>query len=203
MKTPSNFECHNLDNTHTFCTGRLPDSLVLNSDQFDALWQMHPPELHLIKIHGRLVHTPRWQQAYGMDYYYTGRVNKALPIPPLLNPLVNWAKENIDERLNGILVNFYDGKLDHKIGPHHDSIKNMVSYTPIVTISFGEGRIFRLRPAGDCKHATPVDFQASNGAVFIMPFETNLAFKHEVPSSKRLCGRRISVTLRALIEIQD
>src|SRR2546425_13355552 len=104
MKQSQTFQQHDLDGTHVFWTGRLPDSLLLGETQFEELWQMHPPDYHLIKIHGNLVRTPRWQQAFGVSYFYAGRVNKALPIPPLLVLLLNWSKENIDERLNGILV---------------------------------------------------------------------------------------------------
>ena len=42
---------------------------MLHPTQFDALWQMHPQVFHEIKMHGQLVKTPRWQQAYGVDYH--------------------------------------------------------------------------------------------------------------------------------------
>ena len=39
-------------------------------------------------MHGRAVKPPRWQQAYGADYRYTGNTNRALPVPDELAPLV-------------------------------------------------------------------------------------------------------------------
>lgn len=99
---------------------------------------------------------------------------------PLLEPATDW----------------YDGQLGHYIGKHRDSTKNMVHGAPIVTISSGEQRTFRLRPwkgAAGSQH----DFPAADGTVFVMPYETNLAWTHEVPKSARCTGRRISVTLRA------
>lgn len=93
-----------------------------------------------------------------------------LPVPPLTEP-----------RLNCPLRNRYDGPLGHCIGPHHDHAEDLVEGTPIVTVSFGEERVF---PAPD-------------GPVFVMPYDTDLAWKHEVPKSARCRGRRISVTLRA------
>ena len=194
---PNNFECHQLGDGHTFYTGWLPAELVPSTEQFEALWKMHPGEYHEIMMHGRPVRTPRWQQAFGVDYHYTGNVNKALPVPPQLTPVLDWAKEHIHERLNGILLNWYDGSLGHYIGRHRDSTKNMVSGAPIVTISLGEERIFRLRPWPASCGKQVVNFEARNGAVFKMPFETNLAWTHEVPASKQRTGRRISVTLRA------
>src|SRR6185295_16728567 len=53
---------------------------------------------------------------------------------------------------------------------------------PIVTISFGEKRTFRLRPWPSNRERVVRDFEAGNGVVFVIPFETNLAWTHEVPS---------------------
>jgi alkylated DNA repair dioxygenase AlkB len=191
------FECHDLGNAHKLWTGSLPANLRFDSAAFETLWRMRPPEFHEILMHGRVVKTPRWQQAFGMDYYYTGRVNRALPVPPILNPLLAWARGHVDERLNSILVNWYDGSLGHYIGKHRDSIKAMLKGVPIITISLGEERLFRLRPyCGEGRR----DFPARNGSVFVMPYETNLAWTHEVPRARKLSGRRISVTLRGFLE---
>ena len=69
--------------------------------------------------------------------------------------------------------------------------------SPIVTISFGEERTFRLRP---WKGKGFTDFAATHGSVLVMPYETNLAWTHEVPARKKLEGKRISVTLRAFVD---
>lgn len=45
-----------------------------------------------------------------------------------------------------MVINWYDGQLGHYMGKHRDSTVNMVQGTSIVIISFGEERIFRLRP---------------------------------------------------------
>ena len=39
--------------------------------------------------------------------------------------------------------------------------------------------------------------ERGHGTVFILPYATNLVWKHGVPKSARYTGRRISVTLRA------
>ena len=131
------------------------------------MWSLHPTDYHEIKIHGRLVKTPRWQQAYGNDYHYTGRVNTALPVPDILQLLHAWCRANIDERLNGLVLNWYDGSLGHYIGNHRDSTTNMCDGAPIVTVSFGESRVFRLRP---WKAKTNRDFAAKDGSIFLMPY---------------------------------
>ncbi len=188
------FERHELEDGHPFFVGELPQPLRFDAAGFEDLWCLHPAGYHVIKMHGRDVATPRWQQAYGADYHYAGQTNRALPVPPILAPLWDWSLATLDPRLNGLLLNWYDGKLGHYIGLHHDSTRNMVVGAPIVTISFGEERIFRLSHPG--RKVTRA-FPARDGTVFIMPYETNLAWKHGVPRRARYRGRRISVTLRA------
>lgn len=194
---PESFEGYECGANHKFWVGKLPLALALSEVGFDQLWHLHPQDYHEIMIHGRLVKTPRWQQAYGVDYHYTGRVNAALPIPALILPIISWAKETIDDRLNGVLLNWYDGELGHYIGAHRDSTKNMIEGVPIVTISFGAERVFRIRPWPHVRGGQRFDFAALNGSVFVMPFEMNLAFTHEVLASGN--GKRISVTLRGLL----
>ena len=116
-------------------------------------------------------------------------------MPPEFYPYWDWAVASIDSRLNGLLLNWYDGALGHYIGKHRDSTQNMIEGEPIVTISFGEERVFRLRPwkaKGGCK-----DFVVRNGSVIILPYQTNQSWTHEIKKSKKFIGKRISLTLRA------
>ena len=181
------------DQGHEVWLGRLPDDLIPDADGFDALWDLHPEDFHEIMIHGRLVKTPRWQQAYGEDYQYTGQVNRALPVAPEMEGMFAWFKEALDPRLNGLLFNWYDGARDHYIGAHRDSTVGMLEGAPIVTLSLGEERVFRMRP---WKGRGYEDFVVGNGDLLVIPFDTNQAFTHEVPKFKRYGGKRISVTAR-------
>ena len=107
-----------------------------------------------------------------------GQTYKAEPIPENLIPIVEWAQKDIFDSLNGVLLNWYDGAKKHYIGAHRDSTANMIDDAPIVTISLGQERVFRMRPwKGKGFH----DFPAPHGKVFIMPFNTNQAWTHEVP----------------------
>ena len=173
---------------------QLPESLTPDETQFEQLWNLHPEEFHDVKIMDKVVKTPRWQQAYNKSYEYTGSVNVALQVPELLQPYWGWCRERIDERLNALLLNWYDGKLGHYIGKHRDSVTNMIDGAPIVTVSFGEERKFRFRP---WRGTGFTDFATTNGSVFIVPYATNLAWTHEVPASKKYQGCRISFTVRA------
>ena len=183
-----------LDDTCCVFQSNLPARLVPDQLGFDLLWDLHPTEYHEIKMYGRLVRMPLWQQAFDVDYYYTGRSNKALPLPTELHPLRAWCQEKVDTRLNGAFINWYDGTLGHHIGPHRDSVVNLIPGSPIVTISLGEERIFRMR---NWKGPGRRDFLVTNGAVIVIPWATNLAWTHAVTCRKSHRGRRVSITFRA------
>lgn len=167
------------------------DLLIL---EFQTLWDLHPAAFHTLVMHGKEVKTPRWQQAYGYSYEYTGSRNNALPIPPEFQSFLSWGQQNVDPRLNGLLLNWYDGSAGHYIGPHRDSRKGLLPETPIVTISRGEERIFRMRPFQGTGFK---DTLLTDGCALVVPWATNLTWTHEVPKMKKYLGRRLSVTLRA------
>ena len=195
------FLTHDLGDGLTFLTGMLPPELVWDAAGFDAAWRLHPAEKPVITMVGRAVEVPRWQQAYGADYRFSGRTSAARPVPDLLRPLRAWACGAIDPRLNGLLVNWYDGP-GHYIGPHHDSTAGMAPGGPVVTLSFGEERTFRLTRGTGATKVTR-DFPAADGSAFVLPSDTNRAWKHAVPKAARYSGRRVSVTLRAFDRAAD
>ena len=187
---------------HALWIGQLPATLLPDAAALEAMWALHPPDYHTILMYGRPVATPRWQQAYGADYRYTGRVNRALPVPPLLAPLLAWSRGS-DARFNGLLLNWYDAAEGHFIGPHRDSTAQMIPGSPILTLSFGATRIFRMRPLRGPRDSAPAaryDFPVAHGDVLLIPWETNLRCTHEVPHHRSMGGRLISVTLRGFMD---
>ncbi len=175
---------------------------------FEEIWALRKTRPTL-RIHGRAVQVPRWQQAYGRDYAFSQQVSSALSTPPSLVPYLKWSQLTIDRRLNGILVNWYAAPGDEinlgrttpagdYIGPHRDSREGLVDGSPIVTISLGGNRMFRLRRYREKTRF--IDIPVSDGVVVVLRYDTNLAFTHEIPrprSSHGEGGRRVSITLRA------
>ena len=185
-----------------FFTTRLPEPLAHEAEcRSEELWSLHPAEFYEMRQPGTgaTIPVPRWQQAYGRDYRYSGNVNRALPVPAIIEPYLSWARAAIDARLNGYLLNWYDAGLSHRIGAHRDSTAGLVEGSPIVTISLGAARVFRLWSAQDkgVQSRGHVDFEAAHGNVFVLPWETNRSVKHGVPHRASDTGRRISITLRA------
>jgi alkylated DNA repair dioxygenase AlkB len=191
------FERHDLDEVCPLFSGSLPTGLLPGDEQFERLWLMHPDGYNVIPMVGRPTPIPRYQQAFERAYRFSGRTHEPLPAPPSLRIYLEWAKGTVDRRLNGILVNWYEGKLGHYIGAHRDSAAGLTTGVPIVTISLGEERAFRMRP---WRRKGFRDFPAVHGGVFVLPCGTNRAWTHEVPHAARHTGRRISVTLRAFEE---
>lgn len=193
MRDYPGFDLHHLDEDHVLWQGALPRRLVSDEELFEEIWNLHPKAYHSIVMHGKRVDTPRWQQAFLRDYAYTGSRNLAQPLPGLLEDFLDWSRKNIDEHLNGLLLNWYDGARGHYMGKHRDRAGELETGAPIVTISLGESRLFRLRP---WKGQGMIDFEALHGSVFILPYATNQAWTHEVPHFRKNQGRRISITLR-------
>ena len=184
------------DSDHGIWQQRLPQNLCDITDNFDLLWQLHPNEFPTIFLHGRQVKLPRWQQAYGHDYHFSGKSSKAKKTPKILQPYLDWAVDEIDSKFNGILLNWYDATLGHYIGAHRDSHSGLVNDSKIVMMSLGESRMTRFRPVAGSGYR---DIEVNNGDVLIMPLSTNQHYKHEIPKFKRYQGKRISITLRCFL----
>ncbi|MBX2878088.1 MAG: alpha-ketoglutarate-dependent dioxygenase AlkB [Saprospiraceae bacterium] len=185
-----------LDDRHHIYLSSKAELFRLDQASFQSLWNSHPEEFHEIRIHGKWIKTPRWQQAYGKNYRYTGSKNNALAITAELQPFLDWSRENIDTRLNGLLLNWYDGSRSHYIGAHRDDTRDLHPDSPIVTISIGQERVFRMRP---WKQKGYKDLTIRHGDVVVVPWNTNTQWTHEVPHFKKYSGKRISITLRAYL----
>ncbi len=189
---------------------RLDASLRPTRAQFEALWSLHPNALGEIKMLGKTVKTPRWQQSYGLAYKFSGQVHDAQPVPPEVQPYLDWAnslqKEYLapygGKRFNMALLNWYqDGQ--HYIGFHSDDEAQLLQ-TPsgeslVLSISLGQERNFVLKPRDGVTGET-VKLQLSNGTVAVMGGRCQKTHKHAVPkvsgAKGAKMGRRINLTFR-------
>ncbi len=184
-----------LDADCAIAAGSISLELIPGVSQFDELWNLHPDEHSEVVIHGRSVKVPRWDRAYEKDYPFSNQVAAAHEVPENLRVYLEWAQRNVDGRINGLFVNWHDGNLSHYHGKHRDSTKGLISETPIITVSLGEERVFRMRPYPE---RSPMrDFVLQSGDYIVIPWKTNQNWTHEIPKFAKYKGRRISVTMRA------
>ena len=192
---PSSFSEHELVPGVAVYKGELPPGQLLDERRFEELWGMHPREQPEVRFGDTVVEAPRWHRAYGHDYEFSGFISRAQSVPAILSPLLSWTREAIDERINGLLVNWYDGAREHRIAPHKDSPVGRIPGCPIVTVSFGAPRTFQM-----IVRRRRVSLPTHDGSVIVIPDATNKRFAHAVPHLPEDSGRRISVTLRGFDE---
>lgn len=89
-KLPPGFMSHHLADGLQIWEGKVPEALAWSDAIFSRFWSLHPEQYHTVKMFGKPTFTPRWQQAYGANYRYTGSINNALPIPRALLPILLW-----------------------------------------------------------------------------------------------------------------
>ena len=177
-------------------TGQLPSNLTFD---FETLWNLHPSEFNKVKMGGVMVDTPRWQQSYIRGYYFTGVDHGSLPLPEEFKAFFEWSNTMYKDQLlfNQVLINWYNNG-NHYIGPHSDDTRPLVDNSPIMSISLGETRTFRIR---DKKTKDIVrDIELSNRDYVIMCGSMQQEFTHEIVKVNGLkgikTGKRINITMR-------
>lgn len=203
----------------------IPEELRLNSKQFEALWNLHPAEYNTVMMYGKPIKTPRWQQSFGRDYYYSGMNHSSISLKKLdvkgnnalkyLRKLKKYTnqhyKSNFDNpkgKYSSALVNWYqDGA--HYIGAHSDDETQLVKSSPIYSYSFGQTRTFKITSKRDkgiptlhtkipAKERYKLELDLTDGQVLIMGGEFQKYYHHEVPkrSINKIKERRINITFR-------
>ena len=173
---------------------QLPDELQFGDEEFRDLLELKPEEKHTIKIFGKEMKTPRFVQAYGVDYKFSGTIAKAEAIPELFKPIIEHFNKKYECNLNGILVNYYMDGNDY-ISPHRDNEKTLHKKSPIISISLGDTRKFVLQ---DMETKEKTIYNLENNDIIVMGGTCQETHKHGVPKQKNK-GPRINITLREFI----
>lgn len=140
---------------------------------------------------------PRLIKWYGdLPYAYANIYHPENPIPEFLIPILNEVnnfleKNNIESRMNSVLINYYrDGK--DKINYHSDDLSQIGNNPVICSISLGETRTFSFKHK---ETKSKVDFELSDGDLCIMNGDTQEKWLHAIlPEAKK--GPRINLTFR-------
>uniref|UniRef100_K3WHX3 Fe2OG dioxygenase domain-containing protein n=1 Tax=Globisporangium ultimum (strain ATCC 200006 / CBS 805.95 / DAOM BR144) TaxID=431595 RepID=K3WHX3_GLOUD len=186
-----------------------PDWKTAYSQWLDRVWGLHPPQHDTIKMFGKDVLMPRFQQVYGgTDYRFSGQTFAALPIPDDLEPCINAMRQLVMTPIDttfsldfyrGILVNWYANG-DHYMGPHTDNEKALVPRAPVCSLSLGTTRRFVFTPKDSgLKEHERLELMLHDGDLVVMGGTTQETHKHALPkmsNQKFAVGKRINVTMR-------
>lgn len=172
---------------------RIPANLMLNKTEFWELWDLHPEEHSTIKIYNIEKKIPRWNQAYGLSYTFSGTTAKSKVIPKMLEKYLDWANTSkYGPGFNMILVNWYANGT-HYIGYHSDDERQLVEDSPILCFSFGAQRTFCLK---NKKTKVVQKFELCDNSLIVMVGSCQKTHKHSLPVRKKVKTPRISITLR-------
>jgi alkylated DNA repair dioxygenase AlkB len=185
--------------------GMLPQNVVPTQKEFEELWNLHPQEFGQVKLFGKVHSTPRWQKSYMKDYSFSGMNHSAEPLPVQMKIYLHWINSlGYQGEFNQVLVNWYQNGA-HFISSHADDERQMVPGSPIVSISLGATRQFRLRWGNNSPQKGKIfrDFSVNHGSFLTMGGDFQKEFKHEivkVNGYKGLqVGRRINITFRQFL----
>jgi alpha-ketoglutarate-dependent dioxygenase alkB family protein 2 len=156
------------------------------------------PEKSHIVMGGKKVIIPRLQTAYGdegIKYNYSGITVNAKKWKKKILRLKEYVSDLTDCKLNFCLVNYYkDG--DDYIGPHRDKDKELDPLAPIVSVTFGEDRIFKFE---NLNKTFVKEFTIHNGDIIVISSLTNKHHKHSLPKQPTIKGPRWNFTFRKII----
>jgi alkylated DNA repair dioxygenase AlkB len=191
----SKLEMHKVSESSYLCTGNIPAELLKTN--FESLWELHPVEHGTIVMRGKTIEVPRWQQSYDLTYTFSGTSQVGVSLPEVLKPYSEWVNSLGFGDFNQKFVNWYSNG-HHYIGPHCDDEKQIVKGSPIVSISLGQTRKFRIRHFKT--KAIFHDIELGNGAVVIMGGNFQKEFTHEIVKVNGKkgegVGKRINLTFR-------
>lgn len=202
------------DDASWLCVARLPQIMMPTEEMIAEIWQLRPAEHSKIKIFGKDIEVPRYDQAFGRAYNFSGVNHEATPLPALLQKYMDFANQacaTILERdydgcqFNMLFCNWYmDG--NHYIGWHSDDetqlYKNRHGETLVFSISLGQQRRFLL------KHRTikakPLTVDLAHGDCVLMAGRCQRNYKHSVPKEpKKAMGRRFNMTFRIFKPVEQ
>lgn len=155
----------------------LPETLKMDEIIFERIWKQHPQNYAQGIMFGTEMEFPRWDQSYGQDYTYAGKIHKAIPIQDsYLLSIIGWVCLHFGKEYKSILINWYqDG--NHYICPHTDSEKNIVNNSSIYSFSYGQERDFVIK----LKDKTYTKKNYMRNGSFIIMGRNAKYYKHSVP----------------------
>lgn len=194
-------------------------------EYFNQVWNAHPKTHAIIKMFGKDVPVPRYQQAYGRSYQFSGvtsqsieetdyiqdmkatlnRILKGLPGRSsnisATNDDTQRTGKSYDNEFNMCFCNWYEPH--HYIGAHADDERQLYPHSPIASITWGSPRTFVLTAVTkgayrNTKSIKRKEYVLEDGDCLIMGGSCQRTHKHEILKlkSNQIRGNRINFTFR-------
>lgn len=185
-----------LSDESTLRFGFLPESL--RGLCVDTFKPFKPSVREIVNLPYYKGFAPRYSVLFGAKPYKYGGTEKCSisTIPTDLAPLFCWALEF--GNYNSMLINWYDNG-HHYIGSHSDKEECLDTSVPILSVSIGETRVFRVR---DLENRVVLDHHMQNHSYILMEGAFQKEYKHEVPKVNGekggKLGPRVNVTFRSI-----
>jgi alkylated DNA repair dioxygenase AlkB len=157
----------------------------------------------VIQMYGKEMVAPRKTISYGdSDTTYTYAGKKEVPIEwtdtmlEIRDMVYKKCQEFGDDQkpFNFVLVNRYKDENDY-IGLHNDSESDIIEDSCIASISIGAARQFDFVETSTKKKTSLI---LRSGSLLLMLGKTQRFYKHGLPKSENVCGRRFNLTFRHL-----
>ena len=153
-------------------------------------WQQ--PEIVVFSKRYPIPRLQCWQSDPGVQYQYSGKALNENAWHPLLERVRDHIHAQHGVYFNSVLVNFYRNGED-KMGWHSDDEPELGPNPIVASLSLGASRTMHFK---DKKTNQTAAVELSNGALLMMKAGMQRAFKHQVPSRKKVREGRISLTFR-------
>lgn len=152
-----------------------------------------------VKIWGKTVPQPRLVAWYGSEIYsYSGITMKPEAWTDTLMEIRTRVEEAVLDTFNSVLLNYYRDRRD-SMGLHSDDEPELGRSPVIASLSLGEQRnlIFKHKTR---KELGTVKLPLPSGSLLLMKGLTQRHWKHGIPKETRICGPRVNLTFRKILQ---
>jgi alkylated DNA repair dioxygenase AlkB len=160
---------------------------------FEELRKQIAWEQHTLRMHGRMLLTPRLTAWMGdRAYRYSGLTNEPQPWPLTLTHLRDRLSDELGVDFNSCLANLYRDGTD-SMGYHSDDEPELGPRPVIASVSLGARRRFAVRHRQTRQRWT---WELGEGDLLVMLDESQSDYAHAVPKTARPVGPRMNLTFR-------
>lgn len=153
-------------------------------------------EQPVVTVYGKRHPTPRLTAWFGdAAYSYSGITHPPAAFPSPLAAIAERLAADVGVRFNSCLANLYrDGR--DSMGAHADDEPELGPDPTIASVSLGADRRFVMTHTASGRR---FGWNLGAGDLLVMAGESQSAYRHCVPKTSAVVGRRLNLTFRAFV----